>query len=41
MNKFFERRYIIGGVFITIILVLLARLFYIQIVDDKYLHPIS
>ena len=37
MNKFFERRYVIGGVFITIILILLARLFYIQIVDDKYL----
>ncbi len=37
MNKFFERRYVIGGVFITIILILLARLFYIQIIDDKYL----
>jgi penicillin-binding protein 2 len=37
MNSFFERRYIIGGIFITIIIVLLARLFYIQIIDDKYL----
>jgi len=37
MNKFFERRYVIGGIFVTIMLVLLARLFYIQIVDDKYL----
>jgi penicillin-binding protein 2 len=37
MNSFFERRYIIGGIFITIILILLARLFYIQIIDDKYL----
>ncbi|MDB5114553.1 MAG: spoVD [Mucilaginibacter sp.] len=37
MNSFFERRYVIGGIFITIILILLARLFYIQIVDDKYL----
>jgi penicillin-binding protein 2 len=36
MNNFFERRYIIAGIFITIFLVLLARLFYIQIVDDKY-----
>jgi len=37
MNKFFERRYVIGGIFIAIMLVLLVRLFYIQIVDDKYL----
>lgn len=36
MNQFFERRYVIGGIFITIILILLARLFYIQIIDDKY-----
>lgn len=37
MNKFFERRYVIGGIFIASILILLARLYYIQIVDDKYL----
>src|SRR6202012_5643649 len=37
MNRFFERRYIIAGIFITLILVLLARLFYIQIIDDRYL----
>jgi penicillin-binding protein 2 len=37
MNKFFERRYVIGGIFIIIIFILLARLFYIQIIDDKYL----
>ncbi|MCC8424052.1 penicillin-binding protein 2 [Mucilaginibacter sp. UR6-11] len=36
MNQFFERRYVIGGIFITIMLILLARLFYIQIIDDKY-----
>jgi len=36
MNSFFERRYVIAGIFITIIIVLLARLFYIQIVDPKY-----
>src|SRR6185503_16336842 len=36
MNSFFERRYVIAGIFIVIILVLLARLFYIQIVDPKY-----
>jgi penicillin-binding protein 2 len=37
MNNFFERRYIIAGIFITLVIVLLARLFYIQIVDDRYL----
>ena len=37
MNSFFERRYIIGGIFITMIIVLLARLFYMQIIDDRYL----
>ncbi len=37
MNSFFERRYIIAGTFITLILILLARLFYIQIIDDRYL----
>src|ERR1700755_2195915 len=37
MNSFFQRRYIIAGIFITLILVLLARLYYIQIVDDRYL----
>lgn len=36
MNNFFERRYIIAGIFITIMLVLLARLFYIQVIDDSY-----
>jgi penicillin-binding protein 2 len=37
MNSFFERRYVIAGVFITLILILLVRLFYIQIIDDRYL----
>ncbi|MCR8561658.1 penicillin-binding protein 2 [Mucilaginibacter sp. BJC16-A38] len=36
MNSFFERRYVIAGIFIAIVVVLLARLFYIQIVDPKY-----
>lgn len=31
-----NRKYIIGGFFILIALVYLARLFYIQIIDDKY-----
>jgi penicillin-binding protein 2 len=37
MNNFFERRYIIAGIFITVVLILLARLYYIQIIDDQYL----
>jgi penicillin-binding protein 2 len=36
MNQFFERRYVIGGIFIALILILLGRLFYIQIIDDRY-----
>lgn len=36
MNKFFERRYVVTGIFIAIILALLGRLYYIQIVDDRY-----
>jgi penicillin-binding protein 2 len=36
MNSFFERRYVIAGIFISLSLILLARLFYIQIVDDRY-----
>jgi penicillin-binding protein 2 len=36
MNSFFERRYIIAGIFIAFVLILLARLFYIQVVDDRY-----
>jgi len=37
MNSFFERRYVILGIFIVVMLMLIGRLFYIQIVDDKYL----
>jgi len=36
MNSFFVRRYVISGIFITIILLLIAKLFYIQIIDDHY-----
>jgi penicillin-binding protein 2 len=36
MNSFFERRYVIAGIFIAIMIILVARLFYMQIVDDKY-----
>jgi penicillin-binding protein 2 len=37
MNSFFERRYIIAGIFISLIVILLGRLFYLQIIDDRYL----
>ncbi|TWJ04453.1 penicillin-binding protein 2 [Mucilaginibacter frigoritolerans] len=36
MNSFFERRYVIAGIFISIVFVLLVRLFYIQIIDQRY-----
>ena len=36
MNSFFERRYIIQGIFIVMAIGLLGRLFYIQIIDDQY-----
>lgn len=37
MNKFFARRFVIQGIFIAVALILLARIFYIQVVSDKYL----
>ncbi len=36
MNRFFERKFIVQGIFIIISLILLSRLFYIQIITDKY-----
>jgi penicillin-binding protein 2 len=36
MNNFFERRYVIQGLFIVMAVALLGRLFYIQIIDDQY-----
>lgn len=36
MNSFFARRYIIQGIFIAVALVLLVRLFYIQVIDKTY-----
>jgi len=36
MNNYFERRYVITGIFIAIAVILLARLFYIQLIDDRY-----
>jgi len=37
MNSFFQRKYVIQGIFITIALVIIARLFYLQIIDESYL----
>lgn len=37
MNSFFERKFVIQGIFIAIALVIVARLFYLQIIDDSYL----
>jgi penicillin-binding protein 2 len=36
MNKFFERRYVIAGIFIAIVFLLIIRLFYLQIISTKY-----
>ncbi|MFC3559737.1 penicillin-binding protein 2 [Pedobacter jamesrossensis] len=36
MEQLFNRKYVIQGLFIVIVLILLAKLFYIQIVSDKF-----
>lgn len=36
-NSFFNRKFVIQGIFIAIALVIVARLFYLQIIDDRYL----
>jgi len=36
MDQLFNRKYIIQGLFIVVVLILLGKLFYIQIVSDKY-----
>jgi penicillin-binding protein 2 len=36
MNSFFARKYVVQGIFIVIILILLSRLFYIQVISDEY-----
>lgn len=36
-NSYFNRKYVIQGIFIAIALIIVARLFYIQVVDDRYL----
>ena len=37
MNQFFARKFIIQGIFIAVSLILLTRIFYIQVISDKYL----
>lgn len=37
MNSFFERKYVIQGIIIAIALVIIARLFYMQVLDESYL----
>ncbi|MFZ4860818.1 penicillin-binding protein 2 [Sphingobacterium sp. Mn56C] len=37
MNSFFERKYVIQGIFIAIALIIISRLAYIQLIDDSYL----
>ena len=37
MNSFFARRFVVQGIFIAITLILLARLFYIQVISDQYI----
>ncbi|NGM64268.1 penicillin-binding protein 2 [Sphingobacterium sp. SGR-19] len=37
MNSFFARKFVIQGIFITIAVVIVARLFYIQVIDKTYL----
>lgn len=36
-NSFFTRKYIIQGIFIATAIIIVARLFYIQIIDDSYM----
>ncbi|SDM44411.1 penicillin-binding protein 2 [Daejeonella rubra] len=37
MNSFFARKFVVQGIFIAIIAILLARLFYIQVISDEYI----
>ncbi|MBP3943881.1 penicillin-binding protein 2 [Sphingobacteriaceae bacterium WQ 2009] len=37
MNSFFARKYVIQGIFISVAILIIARLFYLQIIDDSYL----
>jgi len=37
MNSFFARKFVIQGIFIVITVILLTRLFYIQVISDEYI----
>jgi len=37
MNSFFARKFVVQGIFIAISIILLARLFYIQVISDEYI----
>jgi len=37
MNSFFERKYIIQGIFIAVAIIIAARLFFLQLIDESYL----
>ena len=37
MNSFFARKFVIQGIFIVVALILLTRIFYIQVISDEYL----
>ena len=36
MEQLFNRKYVVQGLFVVVVLILLAKLFYIQIVSDKF-----
>lgn len=37
MNSFFARKFVVQGIFIVITVILLMRLFYIQVISDEYI----
>lgn len=37
MNSFFQRKYVILGIFIAVAVIIVARLFYLQVIDDSYI----
>lgn len=37
MNSFFARKFVVQGIFIAITIILLVRLFYIQVISDEYI----
>ena len=37
MNSFFARKFVVQGLFIALTIILLIRLFYIQVISDEYI----